>query len=161
VDEQDEPVALSRMSEYFIEMDQLDRAQSTAQALRRFPVDFGALVSRAQVEGALRNAPEFTALMDTVVKRLSAGGDRNLSWDRRVSLAVALARAQRMDLSRAQVQRCLAEIDEARIRSLTTYSLFHLDYLRKVFEFEIKDLRLRQLVTELLPVEQASASRNE
>ena len=159
VDEQDEPVALSRMAEYFLEMDQIDRAQATAQALRRFPVDFGALVTRAQVEGALRNAPAFTALMDTVVKRLSAGGDRNLPWDRRVSLAVVLARAQRMELSRAQVQRCLAEIDEARIRSLTTYSLFHLDYLRKGFGLEIKDPRLRQLVTELLPVEQASASR--
>ena len=99
--------------------------------------------------------------MDTVVKRLSAGGDRNLPWDRRVSLAVVLARAQRMDLSRAQVQRCLAQIDEVRIRSLTTYSLFHLDYLRGKFGFEIKDLRMRQLVTELLPVEEASASRNE
>ena len=112
-------------------------------------------MTRAQVEVVLRNAPAFTALMDTVVKRLSAGGDRNLPWDRRVSLAVALARAQRMDLSRAQVERCLAEIDEARIRSLTAYSLFHLDYLRKGFGFEIKDVRLRQLMTELLPVEQA------
>jgi hypothetical protein len=161
VDEQDEPVALSRMAEYFLEMDQLDRAQATAQALRRFPVDFGALVTRAQVEVALRNSAAFTALMDTVVKRLSAGGDRTLAWDRRVSLAVALARAQRMDLSRVQVERCLAEIDEARIRSLTTYSLFHLDYLRKGFALEIRDLRLQQLVAELLPAEQAAASRNE
>ena len=71
-----------------------------------------------------------------------------------MSLAVALARAQKMDLSRTQMERCLADIDEARIRSLTTYSLFHFDYLRKGFGFEIKDLRLRQLITELLPVEQ-------
>jgi hypothetical protein len=161
VDEQNEPVALSRLAEYFLEMEQMDRAQATAQALRRFPVDFGALVTRAQVEAALRNTPAFTALIDTVVKRLSAGGDRNLPWDRRVSLAVALARAQRVELSRAQVQRCLAEIDEARIRSLTTYSLFHLDYLRKGFALEIKDPKLRQLVAELLPVEQAGAPQNQ
>ena len=66
-----------------------------------------------------------------------------------------------MELSRAQVQRCLADIDEARIRSLTTYSLFHLDYLRKGFGLEINDPRLQQLVTELLPVEQASTSSKE
>jgi hypothetical protein len=161
VDEQDEPVALSRLAEYFLEMDQLDRAQATAQALRRFPVDFGALVTRAQVEAALRNGPAFTTLIDTVVKRLSAGGDRNLPWDRRVSLAVALARAQQMDLSRAQVRRCLAEIDETRIRSLTTYSLFHLDYLRKGFGFEIEDSQLRELVADLLPVEQTAVPKNE
>jgi hypothetical protein len=156
VDEQDEPVALSRMAEYFLEMGQVDRATATAQALRRFPSDFGALVARAQVEMVLRDAAAFTALMDTIIKRLSSGADRIMPWDRRVSLAVALARGQRMDLARVQVQRCLAEIDETRIRSLTTYSLFHLETLRKAFGFEVRDVQLRSVIKDLSPPDQAS-----
>jgi hypothetical protein len=157
VDDQDEPVALSRLAEYFLEMGQVDRAKATAQALRRFPADFGSLVTRAQVEIILGDAPAFTALMDTIVKRISAKADRNLLWDRRVSLAVALARAKQVELCRAQMERCLAEIDEPRIRSLTSYSLFHFEYLRKGFGMEVADPRLRELIKDLSPGDQAAS----
>lgn len=153
VDEQDEPVAMSRVAEYFIEMGQLDQARATGQALRRFPADFGALIARAQVEVGVGDAAAFNAVMETVIRRLASGADRFLPWDRRVSLAVALARAKRMDLARIQVERCLAEIDETRVRSLTAYSLFHLEFLRKAFGLAVADARMRDLITHLAPAE--------
>jgi hypothetical protein len=151
VDDQDEPVALSRLAEYFLEMGQVPRAESTAQALKRFPADLGALVARAQVEAVRGDASSFGSMLEMIIKRVASGGDRFLPWDRRVSLAVALARGQRMDLARVQTERCLAEIDERKIRSLTTYSLFHLETLRKAFGAELSDTRLRDLMKDLLP----------
>jgi hypothetical protein len=157
VEEQDEPLAISRVAEYFVEMGQMDRAKATGQALKRFPADFGALVARAQVEAALGDAAAFNALMETVVRRLSSGADRRLAWDRRVSLAVVLARAQKMDLARKQVERCLSEIDESRIRSLTTFALFHLEFLRTKFGLEVADPQLRTLISELSPPQETAA----
>lgn len=151
VDDQDEPVALSRLAEYFLEMGQVARAESTAQALKRFPADLGALVARAQVEAVRGDAAAFGSMLDTIIRRVAGGGDRFLPWDRRVSLAVALARGQRMDLAAVQTQRCLAEIDERKIRSLTTYSLFHLETLRNAVRAELSDPRLRDLIKDLLP----------
>jgi hypothetical protein len=153
VDEQDEPAAMSRLAEYFVEMNQLDRAQATAQGLKRFPADLGALVARAQVAIAARDAETFAPLFETLVKRVAAGGDRILPWDRRVSLAVVLARGQQMDLARRQIERCLKELDEPRIRSLTTFGLFHLETLRKTFGLEIQQPELRALIPSLAAVE--------
>ena len=156
VDDQDDAMALSRMTEYFIEMGQLENAKAAGQALRRFPSDFGALVARAQEEAAVGDAASFGTTFDTLLKRLASGADRVLPWDRRASLAVVLARGKRMDLARGQVQHCLAEVDETRLRSLTTYSLFHLLGLGKAFGLGIADQRLHALALELLPADLTS-----
>ncbi len=153
VDEQDEPVAASRLAEYFIEMGQLENAKIAGQALRRYPADFGTLVARAQLEAALTDAEAFTAVFTPLLQRLAGGADRGLLWDRRVSLAVVLARGKKMELARVQVQRCLAELTEARLRTLTTNSLYHLLVLNKALGLEIADVRLRALALALLPVE--------
>jgi hypothetical protein len=153
VDEQTEPAAMSRLAEYFLEMGQLDNARAVGQSLRRFPADLGALVARAQVEVARRDAIAFKELLDGIVKRIATGGDRIMSWDRRLSLAVVLARGQRMDLARVQLERCLAEIDETRIRALTTHALFHLETLRRNLGLEIQPARLREVIKDLSPPE--------
>ena len=151
VDEQDDAVALGRLTEYFIEMGQLENAKAAGQALRRFPFDFSSLVARAQLDAARGDATEFASTLDQLLKRLAAAADRGLLWDRRVSLGVVLARGKRMDLARVQVQQCLAEIDEARLRSVTTYSLFHLLGLSKAFGLGIADPHLQSLARDLLP----------
>ena len=153
VDEQDEPVAASRLTEYFIEQGQLENAKISGQALRRYPADFSALVARAQLEAALTDAEAFTAVFTPLLQRLAGGADRALLWDRRVSLAVVLARGKKMELARGQVQRCLAELTETRLRSLTTNSLYHLLVLNKALGLEITDARLRALALALLPAE--------
>src|SRR5258708_4267725 len=110
-------------------------------------------LARAQLDAALGDATAFASTFETVLKRLASGADRFLPWDRGVSLAIVLARGKRMDLSRVQVQRCLKDIDEARLRSLTTYSLFHLLGLGKAFGLAIADPRLRNLSLDLLPTD--------
>ena len=151
VEEQDDAAALSRIAEYFVEMGQLDTAASAAQALRRFPADIGALVARAQVEIARGDTAGFTRTVEQLRSRLSGGADRVLPWDRRVNLAVVLMRGKQADLAREQIRRCLAEVDEARLHSLTTGSLYRLQVLGKAFGLAIADQRLRRLALDLLP----------
>lgn len=153
VDDQDEPVAASRLTEYFIEQGEWDNARASHQTLLKYPADFGVLVARAQLWAALNDAASFTPVFEPLLSRLAGGADRYLPWDRRVSLAVVLARGKRLDLAREQVQRCLAEITEARLRSLTTNSLYHLLVLNKALGVEIADPGLRTLAMELLPAE--------
>jgi hypothetical protein len=151
VEEQDDAAALSRTAEYFVEMGQLDLAASVGQGLRRYPADLGALIARAQVEIARGDMASFTRTVELLRPRLTGAGDRGLPWDRRVSLAVVLARAKQMDLARVQVQRCLAEVDEAGLRSLTTGSLYRLQVLGKAFGLAVADPRLHELALDLLP----------
>jgi hypothetical protein len=152
VDPQNSAVALSRLAEYLVETGQLDKAASVSQALRRFPADVGALAARAQVESARDDSDDLALILDSLRSRLSGGGDRFLPWDRRVSLAIVLARAKQMDLAREQVRRCLAQISEKRVRSLSTGSLYNLLVLTRAFGLEIDDRRVRATALDLLPL---------
>ena len=154
VDVQDNAVALSRLAEYFAEMGQLDPAAAAAQALeQRYPADLGALVARALVALARGDADGFAAAVSAAEPHLARGEDRDLPWDRRVSLAVVLAQAKRPDQAREQVRQCLAGLDEARLRSLSTAALFRLQMMSKAFRLEIAAEPLRALARRLLPEE--------
>jgi hypothetical protein len=159
VEDQDDAAALSRMAEYFVEMGQTDAAAAMAQALRRFPADLGAMVARAQIEIARNDMDAFARLVEQLKPRLTGRGDRGLPWDRRVSLAVVLARAKEKDLAKAQVQRCLAEMDEAKLRSLSTGALYRLQVLVKAFGLTLADPQLHQLALDLLPADMQSRVR--
>ena len=73
-----------------------------------------------------------------------------MPFDRRLSLAVVFARGQRMDLARQEFERCVAEVDETRLRFLTGYELFHFEFLRKSFGLELSNPGLRRLIDALL-----------
>jgi hypothetical protein len=150
-DEQDAATLMSRIAEYLVETDNLDLAASAGQELRRFPADLGALVARAQVQIARGESDAFAHTVDSLLPRLSGEEERTLAWDRRVRLAVVLAQGKHLDRARAELRRCLAEADGAKLRSLTTGSLYHLQVLGKVLGMEIADPRLRQLALDLLP----------
>ncbi len=151
VDDQDAPVAASRLTEYFIAMDRLDLAKASYPALLKYPADFGALVARAQFWMAVRDRDNFTAAFESLLERLAGGGDRYLPWDRRVNLAIVLAQGDRPDLARTQAQRCLAELNENRLRSLSSDALYRLLALNKALGLEIADPALRELARTLLP----------
>jgi len=153
VEDQDEAAALSRMAEYFVEMTQLDRAAASAQALRRFPADLGALVARAQVEFARGESAAFERTIALLKPRLASKADRTLPWDRRLSLAVVLTQAKLKELARDRVQHCIAEVDEAKLRSLSTGGIYRLLVLSRAYEAPIADDRLRALALSLLPAD--------
>lgn len=153
VDDQNDAVALSRIGTYFVEMGELDFATSVGQSLRRFPADVGALVARVEIALATNDTAGFTAAFEPLLTRLARKADRSLPWDRRVCLAVVLARGKQAELARAQVRRCLEEIDELKLRGLATGSLYRLQVLGREFGLPIGDPRLRALALELLPPE--------
>jgi hypothetical protein len=153
VDEQSPAVAASRLAEYLIEIGELDRAASAEQTLRRFPGDIGALAARAQVESARGDTAGFEQTLSLLTARLSNGADRYLPWDRRVSLAIVMARGKRIEQARDQTRRCLKEINEDKVRSLPTGSLCNLLVLGRAFDLAIADPKLRELSLDLLPGE--------
>lgn len=153
VEDQGEVLSLCRLLEYFAEMGQAENARAVGRSLKRFPMDFSALIARTQLEAALGDPAEFSTLFESLVKRLTAGADRTLPWDRRLSLAGALARGQRFDLARTQVERALATVDETKLRSLSSYALYHLQVLMKAGGLAIKDAKLKALALDLLPAE--------
>jgi hypothetical protein len=151
VAEQSPAAAASRLAEYLIEMGDLEEAAGVGDGLQRYPGDVGALAARAQVQAARGGAAAATETVDALAARLSSGDDRYLPWDRRVSVAIVMAQAGRTELSRVQTRRCLAEVNEVRLRSLSTGSLFDLLVLGRSFGLEIAEPRLRDLALGLLP----------
>lgn len=152
-EENERAPALSRVAEYFIEMQQLDLAAAAGETLQQFPADLGALIARAEIEKARSDGAALSKTFALLLSTLSGGFDRALAWDRRVSLAVVLAQGNRPELAQKQLQRCLNEINEERIRSLTTTSLYRLQALAATYGLKINDPRLRELARALLPEE--------
>jgi hypothetical protein len=152
-EESNRATALSRLAEYFIETKQPALAASAGESLQRYPTDLGALVALAAVEQATGNTGQFPKTFQAVLASLNSGFGRLLAWDRRVSLAVVLAQGEHNDLSREQVRLCLQKVDEARLRSLTTMSLFRLLKLSQAFQIDFPNAKLRDSALALLPPE--------
>jgi hypothetical protein len=157
-DIQDNVTALSRLGEYFAEMDMPAQAAAVRHALEQsFPNEIGSLVAQAQVSMALRDGPAFTRILNALIPRLGEDEVQGLAWDRRVSLAIVLAEGKQKDAAREQMERCLAELDEPLMRSLSPLALYRLQVLAKAFGLEIAEPSLRQLAPTLLPSEMRSA----
>lgn len=153
VDEQKEATILSWQAEYFAESGRLDYAGALSQALLRFPSDLGSVIARGQVAMARRDGSALDEVVKVLLPRLKAGADRYLPWDRRVGLAAVLAQAKQNDLAREQIRLCLAEVNEKRVRSASTATLYRLLVLTKLYGLEMSDPSLRALAIDLLPVD--------
>ena len=150
VDEQSPPVALARLVEYLLEMDQLESAREKARELAEYPNDWGALAAGCQVAAATNDGPGLETARERLYAALARPEHRRLAWDRRVSVAITLAQQKRHDLARPQMETCLGEIDADKLRSLTTVSLYRFDLLCKNYGLEIQDPALRALSRSLL-----------
>ena len=126
VDEQDDATRLSNIALYFAEIGDLDQARSAAEGLTRFTTDFGAWVARAQVAAALRDDADSAKILKVLQSRLALRVQPLISWNRRVDLAVVLARAKITEFAKAQLTLCINSIDEHRIRSLSPESVYRL-----------------------------------
>jgi hypothetical protein len=147
----DAATAQGRFVEYLVEMHRIDQAASWSRGLLRYPSDLGAQVALAQLAKASGAEEGFSKVFHSVLSNLSRGADRNLAWDRRVSLATVLAIGGRNDLARRQVMRCVSEVNDAHLRFLTTESLYHLLVLCNRYGIEMTDPRMHELSLKLLP----------
>ncbi len=150
VEEQDEATALGQIAKYCIEMGDLDQAAAVAQALRRFPGDFGASVARAEVELARGDEAAFAKSLKLLETRLATRIAPFLLWDQRVGLAVVLAKAKQEKLSREQVKVCLAGADRRKLRALSPGALYRLLVLSRAFGLTV-DPKLHDTALDLLP----------
>ncbi|HET7537465.1 MAG TPA: hypothetical protein VFJ90_13480, partial [Candidatus Didemnitutus sp.] len=154
VEVQDNATALSHLAEYFVEMEQIGEAVALNRTLARlFPGDLSVAATRAAVQHASGDAAGFAATISEIETLISQGEAEMLPWDRRVSLAIVLVEGKRYDAAKEQAKRCLAEIDETKLRSLTTVSLYRLQVMSKAFGLHLTDPALRTLALNLLPVE--------
>jgi hypothetical protein len=153
VDEQEPAVALSREGEYFAEMGMLNYAAAAEAELHKYPADLGALTACAQISAARSDTAREESVLKAIETRLSQGGDRFMAWDRRVSLAIVLARKQDESGARKQVEKCLATADEDGIRSLSPGMLFNFLAVVNALGLHFSDSNHAALAMDLLPFE--------
>ncbi len=148
----DRALALSRLADYALEVQDLALANAVNDSLQAFPTSLAALIARAEIEKA-QDRPEGVArALEPLEQTLANGLDRVLSWDRRVSLVVVLAQADRREPATTQLRRCIAEANEERLRSLGGGSLFRLLVLSKAFAVPLPE-KLHAYALTLLPAE--------
>lgn len=151
---QDNQTALSRLAEYFLEMGEVRSAMSIADVLEKsFPGDLTALTARAHVDLVSRDAGALAATLAAIDAALTNGADEFLPWERRVSLALALAQARRADQARKMVVSCLEQADAGQLRFLTTGTLYRLVAYCGTAGVAFPDPALRDTALALLPLE--------
>lgn len=154
VEAQDNPTALGRLAEYFLETGQPQLAAAVAGSLKQaFPHELAALAARAHVDFARRDGPALTATLGAIDAALGQGADEILPWERRISLALALAQGRRMDQARAMVENCLAGADDERLRSLTPGALYRLLLFCRAAGVDFPEPSQREAALALLPAE--------
>jgi hypothetical protein len=151
VDEQSPVVATSRLADYLVEMGDMNRASAVAQALRRYPGNVGALAALAQLQLAVNDANGAHESVNSIAALVASGSDRNLPVDRRIAVAIALARGQQEQPARSEVERCLRDIDEAQLRSLNTGTLYNFVVLVRALDLKWPQPRLAEIALDLLP----------
>jgi hypothetical protein len=152
VEVQDNATALGRLAEYFIEMGWMEPAIDVGSTLRdAHGTELSGLIGWAAVEAARSNAPAFKRAADALIPYVTEGLDGGLAWDRRLSLVVVLLQARRADLARSQVELCLAEADEARLRSLGAVPLRRLLAVCRSLGIEFPDPELHAFALAQLP----------
>lgn len=151
IDDQDEPLALSRLAEYWIEAGDLERATAIAGSLQRFPSDVASLTARAEVAAAHGDRPAHDQAIEVLRGLIARGADRYLPWDRRVSLAIAFAHDEDLESTLTQAQHCLDEVTAARLRFLSPKTLFDFQRLAALLDLRVADPKLATLARELLP----------
>jgi hypothetical protein len=149
---QDHASSLSRLTDYFLDMNQFELASLAGRSLAAdYGADLGVQITQARIAIIQRDRAAFEKLLGIITTAVENGSDDALAWDRRVALSIVLAEARRMPLARAQAQRCLDEMGELDLRGLSEASLFRFLSLCKVLNLQIADAHLRELARSLLP----------
>lgn len=146
---QDEALALSRLAEYFAEMDRTEPAGLVAKVLAEsFPDDPNAAIARAIVYAKTGYQNQF----DRELVRLAAAakeGQSPFSWDRRVQRAIVLALGRRRDLARAEVEACLATVSDDALFELTPLQAYRLHTLASRLGVSFPNTQLADLLQRL------------
>ena len=151
-DVQDQATWLSRLTEYFLDMGQVELASIAAHTLEtNFSADLGALVAKARTDLVRHDRTALRQDLDAIDKGLRDGSGESLPWDRRVSLCLVLAESGRTAPAREQAQRAFDEMGELDLRTLSEATLFRFLTLCRAEGFKFQDESLHQQARRLLP----------
>ena len=154
VEPQENTVALSRLGDYFVERGDLDLAKAVAESLSTaFAADVGGLIMRAKVALATGDKQALAQIIPELLPAISDGRDEDLSWERRAHLALVLAQIKRSELARAQVQFCVQEADQERLRQLGPTALYQFLALARAYRVNFAEPELEAYARSLLPPE--------
>jgi hypothetical protein len=146
---QDEALSLSRLAEYFVEMDRTEPANLAARALAEsFPDDPHAAIARATVYAHAKNKSGFERELSRLVADTVAG-TALLAWDQRVQRAILLALGRRQDLTRTEVEACIDVASKDELFELTSLQAYRLHTLAKTFGVTFRDPAHSELLTSL------------
>lgn len=143
---QDEALGLSRLAEYFAEMERPEPARFAASALAQaFPQNPNAAMARALVAEAGRDSGEFAAASNQLVANVRAELIPR-EWDRRVIRAIVLALGKRHDLARPEIEACRDTMTAESLRELTPLQAFRLRKLMEIYHLDFPTPELHTLI---------------
>jgi hypothetical protein len=146
---QDEALQLSRLAEYFVEMERAEPAELVAQVLlRSYSDDPNAAIARALVYAHTKKRSDFDRELGRLAADASAGRSP-FSWDRRVQRAIVLALGRQRELARTEVAACIDSMTEADLLELTSLQAYHLRNLSARLGLPIANEHLGQLLAAL------------
>lgn len=146
---QDDALSLSRLAEYFVEMERPEPARLAAQVLTdTFPDDPNARLARAVVYEYVKDQAGFGRELAHLVADTTAGRTP-FAWDRRVQRAIVLVLGKRPELARAELEACANAISAEGLFELTPLQAYRLRTLTKRFLIEYPDPKLADLLDAL------------
>lgn len=146
---QDDALSLSRLAEYFVEMNRPEPAGLAAQVLAdSFPDDPNAAIARALVYAQAKQGNAFEREAARLADDVAAGRTPTI-WDRRVQRAIVLALARRHEAARPEIAACLAEATADALYELTPLQAYRLHTLAGSYGLSFPEPALAQRTTAL------------
>ncbi len=149
VPHEDEALSLSRLAEYFIEMERPEPAGLAARVLAEsFPDDPNAAIARATFYASAQKPADLERELNRLAADVAA--DRvPFIWDRRVQRAIVFALGRRNDLARIEVEACLATASRDELYELTPLQAYRLLTLARRLRRTFPDPALAELLQKL------------
>lgn len=146
---EDEALSLSRLAEYFIEMERPEPAGLAARVLAdAFPNDPNAAIARATFYASAQQPADLERELDRLASDVAA--DRvPFLWDRRVQRAIVFALGRRNDLARREVEACLAAASREELHELTPLQAYRLHTIARRLRITLPDPELAELLEQL------------
>ncbi len=146
---QDEALALSRLAEYFVEMNRDEPATLAAKVLAEsYADDPNAAIARAIVAAHVNDRAALEREAARLASDVSAGRIPS-SWDRRVQRAIVFALARRPELERTEILACVANASREGLFELTPLQAYRLCTLARHAEATFPNSTLGELAEAL------------
>ncbi|MDQ8205703.1 hypothetical protein [Pelagicoccus sp. SDUM812003] len=146
--------AIARLIEYFLDTGRGQLAMMAHSALTNgFAEEIETKLTTVELAFATGEQAKFSRSVDELANAIQKGAADYLDWDLRVSAALVLAGANRMEVAKELLRDCVREADPYLVKRLSVGSLTGMLRLAKIWNLEFRDEQTRELARSLLPAE--------